>query len=181
MSICGSRTLNKPWRCSGRRPNPSERNLACQSLTARDLKGRFQQPSSVNDDLGSGHVVVLQDAFRGVRTSVSRFRWKSTPSGDETHGDGRDDTLGVIHGVSRSAKGNTPVLLERALTARVRGRGVGHPRGEVAGSDGVDSYAEVSSGKLGGELVREGDGRSPKTQRTRSEEQTWSAKLGLVV
>ena len=79
----------------------------------------------------------------------------------ETHGDRRDHTLRVIHRVPRSAERNAPVLLERLLAPGVRGGGIGHPAGEVTGRDGVDPDAEVSTGKLGGELVREGDGRGP--------------------
>jgi hypothetical protein len=69
--------------------------------------------------------------------------------------------LRIIHRVPRSAKGDAPVLLERLLSAGVRGGGIGHPAGEITGCDGVDPDAEVSTGKLGGELVREGDGRGP--------------------
>jgi hypothetical protein len=122
-------------------------------------ESRLQQPSSVNDDLGSGHVVVLLTC---PQTSQS-ISHEPTHSGllSRTHGDGRDNTLGVILCVTRSTKRNTPILLESILSTSIGRRSVGHSRGEVSGSDRIDSNTEISSSELGGELVREGDGSGP--------------------
>lgn len=93
------------------------------------------------------------------RSDIRKERAKETRR--KTHGDRRNHTLRIIHRVPRSAKGDAPVLLERLLAPGVRGGGIGHPAGEVTGRDGVHPDAKVSTGKLRGELVREGDGRGP--------------------
>jgi hypothetical protein len=134
------------------------------------LEGRLQQPRSVDDDLGPGDILVLQQPiqFANVISSTSTRHPTRRPARNEqeqtrpkTHGDRRDHTLRIIHRISRSSERNAPILLERLLSAGVRGGGIGHPAGEITGCDGVDPDAEVSTGKLGGELVREGDGRGP--------------------
>lgn len=106
------------------------------------LESTLQQPSTVNDNVRTGLVLV---------------------------GDHAKDTLRIVDGVSWPGEGDAPLAGTRAAEGGrvlgsadlVVGEDGGHACGEVAGAEGVDADTEVAARKLGGELVRDGKGSGP--------------------